>query len=338
MHLAKLLASIPGNEVAVTTRADRKNTEHIRYLKGNGHNDAFLEEVMSSRYDCIVNFLSYNTEAFQLQAKRFLNATAQYVHLSSSRVYAESQCALREDSPRLLDVCRDPAYLATDEYALTKARQEDILTRSGQNNFTIVRPYITYDENRLQLGPLEKETWLRAALDMGLMVLSEDIAACKTTLTYGADVSRGIASLLGKQKALGEAFHITCGHSLTWAKVFSIYQNVLLERGVMVDCMMKPKSHRLAGNGRWQVLKDRYYNRLFDNTKISSFLDVTNFVPPEKGLKECLKTFLESPKFKFYDVRDISGLVRGGGLRSKLAIRKVPGLKNKVKFALGQLI
>ena len=55
---------------------------------------------------------------------------------------------------------KDEEYLKTDEYALSKARQEDILHRSGKNNWTVIRPYITYSEIRLQLGVLEKELWL----------------------------------------------------------------------------------------------------------------------------------------------------------------------------------
>ena len=52
--------------------------------------------------------------------------------LSSSRVYASQESPIREDSMRLLDVSHDSIYLKTDEYALAKARQEDILRKSGK--------------------------------------------------------------------------------------------------------------------------------------------------------------------------------------------------------------
>lgn len=52
--------------------------------------------------------------------------------MSSSRVYADSQTPITENSPRLLDVYKEEEYLKTDEYALSKARQEDILHRSGK--------------------------------------------------------------------------------------------------------------------------------------------------------------------------------------------------------------
>lgn len=55
-------------------------------------------------------------------------------------------------------MCRDEDYIKTDEYALQKARQENILLGSKYKNWTIIRPYITYNKERLQLGVLEKKS------------------------------------------------------------------------------------------------------------------------------------------------------------------------------------
>ena len=60
---------------------------------------------------------------------------------------------------------KDEEYLNTDEYALSKARQENILHEAGCNNWTIISPYITFSETRLQLGVLEKEDWLWRAIN-----------------------------------------------------------------------------------------------------------------------------------------------------------------------------
>ena len=50
-----------------------------------------------------------------------LEATDQYVFISSARVYAQTEDLITEDTPRLLDVCTDKEYLKTNEYALAKA-------------------------------------------------------------------------------------------------------------------------------------------------------------------------------------------------------------------------
>lgn len=175
-HLAKVLAQ-QGKQVDVTTRRERNDAERIHYIRGNAHDTTFVSKLLSAGdYDAVVDFMVYNTLEFKARVGMMLGGTRQYVFLSSSRVYADSKSPIKEDeTPRLLDNCKDPEYLATDEYALTKARQEDVLRNSGRNNWTIIRPYITYSEIRLQLGPLEKEAWLFRAMTGRTIVFSKDI-------------------------------------------------------------------------------------------------------------------------------------------------------------------
>ena len=98
-------------------------------------------------------------------------------------VYADSKTLITEESPRLLDVCKDRSYLKTDEYALAKAREENILLESMQKNWTIIRPYITYNVERLQLGAIEKDIWLHRALHDRSIPLPKDVATHQTTMT-----------------------------------------------------------------------------------------------------------------------------------------------------------
>ena len=164
-HLVSLLSNIGGHNLFVTTRRKMLNERNVTYLVGNAHDESFMSELLKRHYDAIVDFMSYKTSEFQHRYKKYLEATSQYVFLSSARVYADcGKSLITEKSPRLLDVCKDEAYLKTDEYALTKARQENLLLSSNKNNWTIIRPYITYSEKRLQLGVLEKEYWLYRAL------------------------------------------------------------------------------------------------------------------------------------------------------------------------------
>ena len=134
---------------------------------------------------------------------------------------------ITEETPRLLDVSTDEAYLKTDEYGLAKARQEDLLRDSGRKNWTVIRPSITFSEGRLQLGVLEKEAWLYRALHGRSIVFSEDIANKVTTMTYGWDVAKGIESIVSNPKALGEIFHITSKESFKWHEILTLYLNVL---------------------------------------------------------------------------------------------------------------
>ena len=296
VHLVKFLAE-NGNKIFVTSRRARQSGQNIIYLQGDAHADDFLEKLLESPWDIIIDFMVYSSKEFQNRAEKLLKAAGQYIFLSSARVYADSSSPITEESPRLLDCCRDEAYLETDEYALSKARQENVLIDGNRRNWTIIRPYITFSENRLQLGVLEKEHWLYRALHGRTSVFSHDIASNLTTLTYGYDVARGIAGVAGQAKALGEVFHITHNEAHSWNEILSVYLDVLEKHlGIRPPILLTDKALNLR-YGKYQVIYDRYFNRRFDNSKIGAFMDLSSLKPPLLGLKECLESFLKKPQF-----------------------------------------
>jgi len=298
-HLAHLLAD-RGDNLYITTRGVRVNEGNIYFLQGNAHDNEFLSSLLKDDYwDAIVDFMVYDTNEFQRRKNLLLSATGQYVFISSARVYAECNGLITEDSPRLLDVCSDKSYLETDEYALTKARQENILFNSGKNNWTIIRPYITFSENRLQLSSAEKEQWLYWALLFGKTIyFSHDLADRYTTLTYGLDVARGIASIIGSERAYGQAFHITSDDSYRWSEILDTYIDVINKKtGKELEVKFLENWQPLIGGGELQVKWDRLYDRRFDNSKIKQFIDTTSFQPTLAALSNCMTCFLNNPRF-----------------------------------------
>ena len=166
----------------------RKQERNITYIVGDAHDIDFYASLLNERYyKAIIDFMTYTTSDFRIRHEILLGATDQYFFLSSSRVYADDSIITRRFTIQYLDTVEDKKYLKTDEYALCKARQEAILKRSGQKNFTIIRPYITYSENRLQLGVFDKDTFIYRALKGRPIVVSDDIMQHITTLTYGYD-------------------------------------------------------------------------------------------------------------------------------------------------------
>lgn len=155
------------NHVVVTTRQNKKSqNKNIQFVQGDAHDLNFVRGLLDKAYDAVIDFMIYTPDEFMTFSKLYMEKSRQYVFLSSARVYADSpEERITEDTPRLLDITKDEQYLATNEYALAKAREENVLTESGFDNFTIIRPYITYYNNRLQLGVFEKEIWLQRALD-----------------------------------------------------------------------------------------------------------------------------------------------------------------------------
>ena len=328
-HLGQILAR-RGDKVTITSRAPRAPSANIEYILGNAKDELFLKSILNRRWDAIVDFMVYTTPAFTQRAPTLLSATDQYIYLSSARVYAESSHPIVEESPRLLDTIGDHQYLATDEYALAKARQEDALRQLGRTNWTIIRPYITYSEQRLQLGILEKEGWLYRALRGRTIVFSKDVAQKHTTLTHGFDVSAAIAMLIGKPEAMGQTFHVTQTDTDTWHDILEIYLNV-----IEAHLGRRPKV-RLLGlddfarckQAEYQTKYDRLYDRAFDNAKLAAIIDMRNFKATEQGLTDSLQQFLQRPAFRNIDWRseaikdrycgEITGLSEIGDVKQAL--------------------
>ncbi|KPQ29111.1 MAG: NADH(P)-binding [Marinobacter excellens HL-55] len=336
-HLVQILAD-RGDKVSVTTRSHRQSTANIVYIQGNAKENSFLAPLLTRKWDAIVDFMVYTTPVFEQRAPKFLAATDQYIFLSSARVYADSSRPICEESPRLLDSSKDAKFLATDEYSLAKARQENILHKSGSKSWTIIRPYITYSEQRLQLGVLEKEGWLYRALKGRTMVFSEDIVSKLTTLTYGLDVAGAMASIIGEPRALGEAYHITQRDAATWREVLNVYLAVLekhfgkrpkvLLLGLDDFSRSKP--------AEYQIKYDRLFNRAFDSSKISEFVDLQEFRPLEPGLTRCLKEFLEKPNFLAIDWRSEAIKDRFSGEMASL--KEIEHWKQKIKYLIYRFI
>ncbi len=234
----------------------------------------------------------------------------------------------------MLDVSQDKEFLLTEEYSLTKARQEDILKNSCQNNWTIIRPYITYSENRLQLGVLEKEEWLYRALHGRTIVFSNEINSKITTMTYGLDVSKGIMSIIGNSKAFGDIFHITTIFSNTWNDILTIYLEVLekhLGYKPKVTLQNFDRFYKYHTE-KYQILYDRFYNRQFDNSKIAQYINTNHFVRIEEGLKSCLEAFLKNPKFNNINWK-IEAL-KDRQTNEHTSLKEIQGIKNKIKYLI----
>ncbi len=330
-HLVSQLA-MKGYKCVVTTRRHHNNKENVKYIVGDAHNVDFIKSLFSmSQWDVIVDFMKYSTEEFESRINILLAGTKQYIYLSSSRVYAESKDQLTEDSPLLLEVCQDKEYLKTDEYALAKARQEKILRKSGKNNWTIIRPYVTFSEQRLQLTALEKEYWLYRALAGRTIVIPRELLERTTTLTYGYDVSKAIIAIMGHDSALSETFHITNNKSYSWKDILSMYLSVIEKKtGIVPKVKIVENWKPYMGGNAFQVKWDRLYDRKFDNTKINNYIDTSTFKDTIPALSVCLESFISNPQFKPINWKSEA-------LKDKIAgewtnILEIPGLKRKMLY------
>lgn len=337
VHLTSVLSD-RGDKVVVTSRIQRESKGSVKYFKGNAKDINFLRKILQERCDAIVDFMVYSEDEFKERVDLFLNSTFQYIFLSSARVYDDSREPLIESSPRLLDSSLDTEFLATNEYSLSKARQEDLLHLSNYKNWTIIRPYITYGEERLQLGTLEKENWLYRALNGRSIVFLDDMKEHLTTLTYSLDVASGIAKLIGNQKSFGEIYNITSGQASKWSEIITVYLDILEEKlGYSPNVIYQDLSDFLDWNpGKYQIMYDRLFDRKFDNTKINKVVDTKEFIHVKDGLSKSLDKFLSNPKFKHINWKNEA--IKDRYAKEKTSLKEIMGLKQKIKYLMFRYI
>jgi len=254
-----------GHDVFVTSRSERKSDNNkLNYLKGSAHDNLFLTKILTDKYDAIVDFMVYTTEEFRQKYELLLLNTEHYIFLSTYRVFAESSVPITENSRKLLEVSKNSEYLATDEYALTKARQENVLRESKYKNWTIIRPTITYSKTRFQLGTLEASTVIVRSIHNCPVILPQEMLDKQTTMTWAGDVAKMIARLILNQNAFCEEYNACTAEHRSWKEVAEYYKKLI---GLNVVPVSIDTYIKVIG-GKYQILYDRMFNRIMDNSKI----------------------------------------------------------------------
>lgn len=266
----------------------------LRYVQGNVNEEGTLDALLKNGYDGIVDFMSYHTEEFEAVYRKFLDHTDHYIFLSSCRVFADAP-PITENSPRLLDVSEDKVFLATDDYALFKAKEEDILVNSPYRNWTIVRPATTFSTGRFQLVTLEAQTVIHRMQTGKTIVLPEAAMDCQATLSWGGDVGVMIARILFKDKALRESYNVATAEHHSWREIAALYNEILPFRYVTVS--VEDYLDVIAGGAdyaKYQLIYARMFQRITDNSKI---LELTGMKQSElKPLAEGLRYEYERSK------------------------------------------
>jgi len=235
------------------------------------HDDEFRRRLLGKPYDAIVDFMIYGTSLAAGRLPELVRNTGHYIYLSSYRVYADREHPIRESSPRLIDVSEDELLRNSDDYSIHKARGENILRSFARRNWTIVRPAITYSLRRYQLVTLEASNTVGRALSGKPVVLPEQARGVQGTMSWAGDVARMIAGLLFNDRAFGEAFTVSTSEHHTWEEIAGYYESICGLKAVWVDAedFLRVRNPRPATqNDRWQLVYDRLYDRIIDNTKI----------------------------------------------------------------------
>ena len=291
---------------------------NLQYIVGNVKEEGVLEKLLTEgNYDAVIDFMTYGAKEFESTYKMFLENTKHYIYLSSCRVFADCP-PITEKSPRLLDVCTDPVFMATEDYALVKAIGEDLLRNSGKKNWTIIRPATTFSTGRYQLVTLEAESFVHRMRMGKTVVLPEEAMDKQATLGWGGDVGVMIARLVLNDEAYGEDFNVATGEHHSWREIAEMYRDIC---GLKYITVPYEDYLEILGNQNWrryQLIYARMFQRITDNTKV---LKAANMKQEElMPLYEGLKAELENTKdfdWEKYDKTDFVSLRMDEYLKAK---------------------
>lgn len=337
--LVEILSKNAEWEVYATSRKQRESSR-IKWIQGDGHDFSWTKSLLTENcYDVVVDFLNYGTAAFRERYEFVLSHSAHFIFLSSARVYAENDDTIKEDAPRILDVCQDQAYLAKDSYDLAKARQEDLLNASRSNNYTIIRPSLTYNNDRLQFAIFEMKEWIYRVLDGNGIVFPKEMEHIYVTMTYGYDVANVLSKLLLNPSSYGETFNVNGGGDKTWGEILQIYKRAIetcTNRHIHVCKVDNVEKISKDLNRYYQYKYARGISRRFSNEKVESVVGPVDWTSIENGLSQCIRSFFENgAKTSFPSFRMIAYLDRL--TRERTPLSRFHSLKQKIGYELCRL-
>jgi nucleoside-diphosphate-sugar epimerase len=283
-----------GHEILILSRGRNAVPAGYRAIVADRKDAAAMRAGLKGvQPEVVLNFLGYELSDVQVDYKLFNGGVRQYVFISSTVIY--------EKPPRRLPLTEDgPVGNAWWDYAQKKLLCEQWLRRRHEEAgfpVTIVRPSHTYSKGWIP-NPVSSGSYTFAArLEQGKRVFVHDDGESRWTLTTAADFAVGLAGLVGKTEAVGEAFHITSDEVLTWNQ---IYTEIAAALGVTAPQVVKVPTDficQVAPQMTGTLKGDKAHPGVFDNSKIKRFVPEFHCRTPFRvGVRESVRWLREHPE------------------------------------------
>lgn len=257
-------------------------------------------------FDVIVDFFSRTKQdinnLFPLLSKR----CKQYIFISSACVY----CRDNNNMVPIKESTNKPNKLW--DYNIHKYEAEQALIKLSKDSptyYTIVRPYITYDNTRIPLGLTPAYQYHRTIIERiqsGKPMFIWNGGDTYCTLTHSLDFAEALVGLFLNPKAKNEDFHITSDFSYTWKEVLLALYKELNQTPKIID-IPTTKIIDILPEYKGELIGDRSLNAIFDNQKIKDAIPNIKFnISLSEGLKRVISHYKNNATYKYdykYDAR-----------------------------------
>ncbi len=255
--------------------------------------DSVARAVESHSFDVVVNWIAFTPDHVEQDIELFGEMVRQYIFISSASAYQKppSDYLVTESTPLV-----NPYW----QYSRDKAACEERLLdeyRTGGFPCTIVRPSLTYGPSMIPLcvGSWNKPWTIVDRMRRGGKIIVPGDGTSLWQTTWNADFAKGLVGLLGNQRALGHAFHITTDEVLTWNQV---YEEVARAAGAepefvhiptdLICAYMPQEEGNLWGDKSWSVVLDNSKIKRF----VPDFVCTTTFA---QGVRQAIAWFEADP-------------------------------------------
>lgn len=275
--------------------------EGARVLLANVYeeSDRVKQLLAGQHFDAVVDFIAFTPDDIERDLALLRGKTDQFVFISSATVY--------EKPPRY--------YLITEatplgnpywDYARNKIACEARLVRAHREEgfpATIVRPSLTYGPSQISLcvGSWTHPWSVIDRMLRGKPVVVPGDGTSLWVVTWNADFAKGLIGLIGRQEAVGEAYHITSDEVLTWDQIYKdVFDALGMEPNIVhasTDLIAAYWEHASSS-----LIGDKINSVVFDNTKIKALVpDFQCEVKWAGGVRRAIDWYRAHPEFQTLD-------------------------------------
>lgn len=280
------LAVQRGDELTLLNRGRstaRPPIEGVRHLVGDADDAASVVAAIGDEsFDVVANFRSFSPAQVARDIDLFAGRCRQYVYISSASAYQKPVASLpiTESTP-----LRNPYW----QYSRDKIASEDLLVAAYRERgfpATIIRPSHTYDRTSVPiLGGWTAIDRMRR----GLRVVVHGDGTSLWTMTHTRDFAMAFVGLLGNDRAIGEAFHITSDEVLTWNRITEQLADAAGAEFRPVHIASDTIARELPEHGPGLV-GDKAHSVIFDNRKVKSLVpEYRAVIPFWRGAREIVE-------------------------------------------------
>lgn len=292
------LALSRGIELYLFNRGKRDDfvPDGAKVIKGDIRDaQAAAAALEGHRFDVVVDWIAFTPEHVSVDIELFRGRTKQYIFISSASAY--------QKPPKHYIITEEATPLENRywQYSRDKIACEQLLLEErAATGFpvTIVRPSFTYGDTMI---PAALNSWphpwsLVARIRAGRPVIVHGDGSSLWTMTHNTDFAKGFVGLLGREEAIGQAYHITSDEVLTWNQIYEAIGDAAGVKPKLVHISTEfliSHDPELEGG----LLGDKSVTSVYDNSKIKSLVpEFEATLSFAEGIKRTVSWFEAHPE------------------------------------------